>query len=119
MKNFLKSFGYALTGLKLSFAQRNFKVQLFCALITIGLGLYFQITMTEWCLILFCIGLVLSLEVANTAIEHLVDLVSPDFNETAGKIKDLAAASVLISAILSAIVGIIVFWKYVLLTISG
>ena len=113
MKSFLKSFGYALTGIKLSFAQRNFKIQLLCAIIAIALGFYFSINSTEWCIILFSIALVLSLEVTNSAIEHFVDIVSPEYNQTAGKIKDLAAAAVLISAIVSAIVGVIIFWKYI------
>lgn len=114
MKGFFRSFGYALLGLKLSFAQRNFKIQLLCALVALCLGFCFHISAIEWCIILFCIALVLSLEVANTAIEHFVDIVSPDFHETAGKIKDLAAASVLISAIVSAIIGIVIFGRYII-----
>ena len=114
MQGFLRSFGYALKGIKLSFAQRNFKIQLICALTVIALGFFFKITSLEWCLVLVCSALVLSLEVLNTSIEHLVDMVSPDLNPKAGKIKDLAAASVLISAMMSGVVALIIFWKYIL-----
>lgn len=84
------------------------------AFLTIVLGFVFKITSTEWCIILLCCGLVLSLEMVNTAIEHLVDLVSPDFNEKAGLIKDLSAGAVLVAAILSAITGLVIYYKYII-----
>ena len=109
-----KSFGFSLKGIKISLLQRNFKIQLFMAFLAIVLGFVFKITSTEWCIILPCCGLVLSLEMLNTAIEHLVDLVSPDFNEKAGLIKDVSAGAVLVAAILSAITGIVIYYKYII-----
>lgn len=109
-----KSFGFAIKGIKISLLQRNFKIQLFMAFLTIVLGFVFKITSTEWCIILLCCGLVLSLEMVNTAIEHLVDLVSPDFNEKAGLIKDVSAGAVLVAAILSAITGLVIYYKYII-----
>jgi diacylglycerol kinase len=56
-----------------------------------------------------CFGLVISLEMINSAIENLVDLVSPEYNKLAGKAKDIAAGAVLVAAICAAIVGLIIF----------
>ena len=68
----------------------------------------------EWFAILICIGNVISLEMINTAIEHLVDLVEPNHNPKAGAIKDLAAGAVLVFSIISAVIGIMIFGKYIL-----
>ncbi len=114
MSDFFKSFGYAINGIKQSLSQRNIKIQIVIAVIAIVLGFIFTIRPGEWCIILLCIGMVLSLEITNTALEHLVDLVSPDYNEKAGKIKDLAAGAVLVASIFSAIIGLIIFWKHLL-----
>lgn len=112
MNSFFKSFSFALNGLKISLKQRNMKIHISCALLVIALGLYFKITIIHWCILLLCIGAVIALEIINTAIEHLVDLVSPNYNELAGKVKDLAAGAVLVIAIISAIVGCVIFWNY-------
>lgn len=114
MKNLQRSFAYAITGIKLSLKQRNFKIQVLLAFLVVLAGFYFQITLPEWCILLVCIALVLSLEMVNTAIEHFVDLVSPDHHKTAGIVKDVAAGAVLFSSIISAIIGVIIFAKYIL-----
>ena len=113
MNSFLNSFSFALNGIKISLRQRNMKIHVACALLVIALGFYFKITTTDWCILLLCIGVVIALEIINTAIEHVVDLVSPNYNELAGKVKDLAAGAVLVVAIISAIVGCVIFWNYV------
>ncbi len=112
MNSLLKSFSYALNGIKISLKQRNMKIHIVCALIVIALGFYYAISTTDWCILLLCIGSVISLEIINTAIEYVVDLVSPNYNELAGKVKDLAAGAVLVFAIISAIVGCVIFWNY-------
>ncbi len=89
------------------------KVLLVCALLTVLAGWFFQITTQEWCIILMCIGAVLSLETINTAIEGLVDLVQPTQHPVAGKVKDLAAGAVLLASVISFICGALVFWKYI------
>jgi diacylglycerol kinase (ATP) len=66
----------------------------------------------EWCVVLLCFGLVMAAEAFNTAIERLVNLVSPDFHPLAGDVKDVAAGAVLICAIVAAIIGLIVFIPY-------
>ncbi len=115
MKNFFKSFIYALKGLWAATAdQRNLKVQLVVAVIVVIAGFYFSITGVEWCIILICIALVMGLELVNTAIENLVDLVTIERHPLAGKIKDIAAGAVLAVSVISLIIGLIVFRKYVI-----
>jgi diacylglycerol kinase (ATP) len=115
MKHFLMAFVYATRGIIAAFAsERNLKVHLMVALATAAGGFYFQITALEWCAIVICIGLVLSFEIINTAIEDLVDLVTEEWTPLAGRIKDAAAGAVLVVSIMSLIVGIIVFRKYVI-----
>jgi len=83
------------------------------AVLVVALGFYYRITSEEWIAILLCIGLVLVLEILNTAIETLVDLVQPEHDPLAGKVKDIAAGAVLVGTIVAAAIGVVVFWKYV------
>lgn len=113
MKKFFRSFIYAIRGMRISLKeQRNLKVQLFVAAVTIGAGFYFDIEPWEWTAILLTIGLVIGLEMINSAIESLVDLITPEWNPKAGKIKDIAAGAVLLVAIIAVVVGVIIFRKY-------
>lgn len=114
MSGFFKSFTYAFNGIKLSLQQRNMKVHVCCAFLVIVCGFILKINITEWCIILICIGVVLALEIINTAIESFVDLVEPNHHPVAGKIKDLAAGAVLVFSIITALIGIMIFGKYIL-----
>jgi diacylglycerol kinase (ATP) len=115
MKNRIISFYYALKGIQLMFnSGPNFIIQLIVGCITISAGIYFQITNHEWEIILICIGGVLSAEIFNTAIEKMVDHLSPEKNIYAGQIKDLAAGAVLLFSLITAFVGIIIFYPYVI-----
>ena len=93
MSSFFKSFTYAFNGIKLSLQQRNMKVHVCCAFLAIVFGFILKINLTEWCIVLICIGVVLALEIFNTAIESFVDLVEPNYHPVAGKIKDLGAGA--------------------------
>lgn len=106
------SFGFAFNGLKEVWKERNFKLHLVSVILVNLAGFYFNISINEWLVIWLLIGIVLSLEIINTAIEKLVDLVSPSYNTEAGKIKDLAAAAVLVSSIVALVVAIIIFLPY-------
>ncbi|MBQ8889495.1 MAG: diacylglycerol kinase family protein [Bacteroidaceae bacterium] len=109
----IKSFGYAFKGIG-SLLKKEHNAWIHCSaivLVTIA-GFYFGITPTEWCIVVLCFGIVLAAEGFNTAIERLVDLVSPDYHPIAGDVKDVAAGAVLICAIAAAIVGFIVFLPY-------
>ena len=109
----IKSFGYAFKGIA-SLLKREHNALSHCiAIIVVTLaGLHFGITRTEWCIVCLCFGMVLAAEGFNTAIERLVDLVSPDFHPVAGDVKDVAAGAVLICAIAAAIIGMIIFIPY-------
>ena len=113
------SFRYAFKGLKLFFTtQHNSWIHLFATFSVIAAGFFFGITTTEWLFVIVAIALVLITEMLNTAIEFLVDLISPDYNKLAGKIKDLAAGAVLFAALMAVIIGVLVFGPYLLTLIS-
>ena len=83
------------------------------AVVAVILGFYYHITAGEWIAVLLCAGLVFVLEIINTAIESLVDLVQPDHDPLAGRVKDMAAGAVLVGAIVAIVIGAIIFGKYV------
>ena len=109
-RKFLKGFTFAFKGIKHAFSsQINFKFHSVSALIVIAAGIYFQLTIPEWLWITAAIAFVLISELFNTALEVLVDLVSPEYNVKAGMIKDLASAAVLVTAVFALIVGLAIF----------
>ena len=89
-------------------SQRNMKIHLSIGVIAIVLGVVFSISAFEWLAIVICIGAVIALECVNTAIESLVDLVTPDYHELAKRAKDCAAAAVFVAAIGAVVVEAIV-----------
>jgi len=106
----LNSFKYAFAGIKDLFINTpNARIHLVMAFAVAICGYIFQISITEWCLCILCIALVLAAEAFNSSIEYLTDLVSPDYHELAGKTKDVAAGAVLLISIGAAIVGLIIF----------
>ncbi|RZL99901.1 MAG: diacylglycerol kinase family protein [Pedobacter sp.] len=110
MRKFLQSFGYSFEGIAHAYRfEFNFRFHL-VALILVGIcGWYFKLSATQWLWIVSVSGLVIMAELFNTAIEVLVDLVSPDIHPKAKIVKDLASAAVLVAAIVAAIVGLIIF----------
>ena len=115
LKKRLMSFRYAFNGLKtLIKEEHNARIHLFIACCVLIAGIVFKISTAEWIAVIFCIGIVFSLELINSSIENTVDLISKDQNETIKKIKDLSAAAVLIAAIVSAVIGLIIFVPKVL-----
>lgn len=114
MSAFFKSFSYAFKGLVFSLKQRNMKVIFTCAILTVLAALFLKVNSNDWCILLICIGVVISLEMMNSAIEGVVDLISPEQNEKAGRIKDMAAGAVLVTAFISLIIGVIILGKYFL-----
>lgn len=113
--NLLKSFGYAFEGIiELLLKERNFQVHCVALVLVVGAGFFFEISKGEWLIILLISALVLALEGVNTTIEKLCDLYSTEQNIKIKKIKDIAAASVLISAIIAVIIGILIFGERIL-----
>ena len=110
IKRLIKSFGHALKGLKLLFSsQRNAVIHLLLMFCAIVMGFMFNINNSEWIIIILCSAIVIAAEAFNTALEKMADAVHPDKNSGIGNAKDLAAGSVLITAIAALIVGIIIF----------
>lgn len=109
MKKFFRGFGFAFNGIKYAFkTQLNFRVHCFVALVIAALCFYLELNKTEWLWIIAAISIVLMAELANTAIEILVDLISPEYNIKAGLVKDIAASLVLIAALMALTVGILI-----------
>jgi len=119
MKKLIRSFGYAFKGVAYATtSQLNFRIHLFATAIALLLGWFLHINTSEWQWLMLCITIVLVTEIFNTMIETLVDLVSPGYNEKAGRIKDMAAGAVVIAAAFALITGIIVFLPKILLLIN-
>jgi len=110
MKRLIQSFRNAFRGVATVFrTEKNMRIHLTVTLLVIAFGWILRISTTEWLFCLLCFGLVFTAEMVNTAIEEMVDLVSPQQNKLAGKAKDIAAGAVLVSAIISACIGLIIF----------
>ena len=108
------SFRFAFKGLLIPFrTQQNMRIHLIAAIVVICTGFYFNLDRYEWLAIVIAIGLVFVSEFFNTAMEQLVDHVSPDRSERAGKIKDVGAAAVLIASIIAVIIAAIVFIPHI------
>ncbi len=88
--------------------QRNFRVHLVATALVVLMGLWLRLPGTSWAILVSMIGLVLVIEMMNTAAEALVDLASPDYHPLAKLVKDVAAGAVLVIAITSVVVGLIV-----------
>jgi diacylglycerol kinase (ATP) len=114
-KKQLKSFTFAWKGiLTCAGHEQNITFHILAAIVVIAAGYFFGISHVEWMVVMLCIGMVIAAELFNSAIERLVDLVSPQWNKIAGEVKDIAAGAVLVTAIAAAVVGLMVFLPYVL-----
>jgi undecaprenol kinase len=106
----ISSFKFAFAGIKKAiFEERNMRIHLSISILVIFAGVWFSISAIEWILILFAIGGMLALEMLNSAIERVVDLAAKEIHPLAKAAKDMAAGAVLIYAIMSVIIGLIIF----------
>ncbi len=109
-KKRLQSFTWAWNGLRLLFREEhNARIHGIAACLAILAGIVFKISRIEWCLILSVIALVFAMELINSSIERLCDVVSPEKRDSIKKVKDMAAAAVLVSAAIALIVGVVIF----------
>jgi diacylglycerol kinase len=109
-KKRLESFKYAFNGLKILIQEEhNSWIHIFITLCVVAAGFLLKITISEWIAVIFCIGVVIALEMVNSAIENIADFVSPERHAMIKKIKDLSAGAVFVGAIASAIIGLIIF----------
>lgn len=119
-KRLTNSFKYAFEGILQAYiGEQNLKIHTVIAVLVIIFGFILKISYTEWLVCLVLIGLVLMAEFFNTSIEYLVDLVSPEIHPLAKATKDTASAGVLMMAIISAIIGLIIFVPKLISFIGG
>ena len=109
-KKLRNSFKYAFEGIVEAYkTEQNLKIHFFIMTLVIIAGFIFKISAMEWMVCLLLFAIVISLELVNTAIETTVDIAMPEINEKAKYAKDIAAGAVLFSAIISVIIGLIIF----------
>ncbi|MEI8270205.1 MAG: diacylglycerol kinase family protein [bacterium] len=114
-----KSFTHAFRGIRILIkTTHNFWIHIFFAIAAFCFGFILNISSIEWILIVMAIGFVFTTEAVNTAVEIDMDLTSPDYHPYARDTKDVAAGAVLISAIVAAIVGLIIFLPKIYILLS-
>lgn len=110
----LRSFRYAIQGIRQFFRnENNAKVHLLASIVVTVAGFAVDLERQDWLWITLAVALVWVTEAVNTAIEKLVDMVSPGFDPRAGAVKDMAAGAVLLATVAAVIIGILVFLPYV------
>lgn len=108
-RNLLDSFRFAFAGLWYALrTQRNTRIHLTVAAGVVALGLWLDLSYTQWAVLALTIGFVLVSEMLNTVAETLIDLVSPGYHPLARIVKDVTAGAVLLGAIISVIVGLLI-----------
>ena len=109
-KHIINSFKYAFSGIYAAFKkERNLKIHFIIMILVVIAGIILKISAFEWIICIILFGLVISLELINTAIETTVDIAMPEINEKAKIAKDVAAGAVLVVAISAVIIGLIIF----------
>ena len=110
LKKRLESFGYAFNGIGVMLKEEhNSRIHLLAAIFVIIAGFYFDISQTEWFAVVISIGIVFTAEAFNSSLENVADFISPEKHEQIKKVKDLAAAGVLIIALTALAIGLIIF----------
>lgn len=114
-RNVVRSFQYAIQGIAHTFLEeRNMRIHVIVSVIVVIAGFVLKLSALEWLFIVFAIGGVIALELVNTAVERVVDLVTKEYHPLAKQAKDMAAGATFVYAILSVIVGIIIFLPKIL-----
>ncbi|WP_299523784.1 diacylglycerol kinase family protein [Winogradskyella sp.] len=109
--NRLKSVGFAFKGMLILIrTESSIKTQVLIAIAVTIAGFYFEISSTEWMVQIAMIGLVMSIEGVNTAVEYIADFIHPDHHPKIGLIKDISAGAVFIAAVVAVIVGCIIYF---------
>lgn len=115
-----RSFGYAFEGLRTAYKNEpNLKIHALFALFALAIGALLGLSVVEWLLLTFTIFYVITLELLNSVLENVVNIVSPEIKSYAKIAKDVSAACVLLAAILSVIVGLALFVPKIIALISN
>ncbi|MFC1678105.1 diacylglycerol kinase [Patescibacteria group bacterium] len=114
IQRLFKSFKYALKGLIKTFKEeQNLQIQSTIGALVLLAAWYFGVSRTEWIVLVFIIGVVVLMELANSAVERITDVLKPRINGYVKEIKDIMAAAVMLASIISVIIGLIIFWPYI------
>ena len=106
----IRSFGYAITGIKLAWrGEVNFRAEVVLGVMALAAGIFFNISYLEWLVLLGWCAVVLMAEAFNTALEELCDMLRTTHDPHVAKIKDLAAAAVLIASVGALLTGCMIF----------
>lgn len=112
-KGRILSFKYAFSGIWSALKEEpNMKFHFLAALAAIAIGFYLNISSQEWLFIILAIGIVITLELTNTAIETVIDSFTTDYHPGAKRAKDIASGAVLISSITALLIGLLIFLPY-------
>jgi len=115
LKKRLLSFRYAFKGIAhLVIREHNFRIHLIAMVLVIAAGLILGLSSAEWLVIIITIGMVLITETLNSVVEKLCDIIAPGKDARIKIIKDMMAAAVLITAIISVVIGLIIFIPHIL-----
>ncbi len=110
LRKLYHSFGYALQGIRtVILTEQNFRIHTLAAIVVFIAGIFTSLSKMEWILVIILVFGMFVIELVNTAIERVVDLVTPNFHPLAKQAKDLAAGACLIYAVCTVIVGLIIF----------
>jgi len=116
----IESFYHAFHGIWIGLRhERNLRIHFLAAVAVIGLGLWLKLDSTSWVLLAFAIGAVITCELFNSSLEHLVDIsADKEYHESARYAKDTAAAAVLCASVMSVVVGLLVLGPRLLATLA-
>lgn len=109
LKKYIRKFYYAFAGLFHGLCHdTSIQLQCFIGVLVIGIGFFFHLRVWEWSIIILVVAAVIALEYVNSAIETIVDKICPQYDIDAKKIKDYAAAAVLVMSIAAAVIGVMI-----------
>ena len=109
MKLLFMSFKAAFQGMRVGLKERNMKIHAVAAAAVLIVAAFFDLTIAEYAVLILIIAAVLCAELINTAIERLTDIISPEYSQEAGTVKDIAAAAVLVCAVAAVAIAAIIF----------
>jgi diacylglycerol kinase len=114
LNRLFKSFKYASRGfLKTWKEEQNLQIQSLAGAIVFILAIYLHVSRQEWIMLVFIVGLVILMELANSAVERIADVLKPRLNSYVKEIKDVTAAAVMVSSLVALIVGVLIFWPHI------
>ncbi len=113
-KKLLRSFGYAFKGIaRLLKTEQNARIHFTAMVVAFLLAILFHVNHLEAAILFMAVVLVFAMEIINTAIEKIIDLLHPDNHHIIEKVKDALAGSVLIAATIATVVALLVFYPYI------